>query len=127
MSIRQAPHFKLSSQVLADWLDRQNAVSWWSVDGDPFLTERLHFPCPSDELATELRRIDRPLLVLATGSQQVANQRELEEGELDQLAKVDNLRDRAFQLCWEDADPEIDWVLSEDVEVGERSSTSSGA
>jgi len=126
MSIRQAPHFRLQPQVLANWLDRQDSLSWWSVDGDPILTERLHFPCPGDELAAELRKILRPLLVLAPGNEQIPPQRELEERELDQLSKVDDLRDRALQLCWEDADPEIDWVLSEDVEIGQRSSTSSG-
>jgi hypothetical protein len=126
MSIRQEPHFKLMPQVLAGWLERQAPESWWSVDGDPILTERLHFPCPSDELAMELRRLNKPLLLLATRNRKDADGRELEDRDLDQLAKVDDLRDRAFQLCWEDAKPEIDWVLCEDVEVGQSSSTSSG-
>jgi len=126
MTIRARSHFRLQARVLADWLDRQRAASWWSVDGDPILTERLHFPCPCDELAFELRRINQPLLVLAPGNQ-VANGRELAENELDPLAQVDRFRDRAFQLCWENADPEIDWILCEDVEVGERSVESSKA
>lgn len=126
MSIREQPHFKLMPSVLASWLDRQAAASWWSVDGDPLLTERLNFPCPSHDLAREFRRINRPLLVLAPQGPQDATVREVEENDLDQLSRVDQLRDRALQLCWEDANPEIDWVLCEDVEVGESSSTSSG-
>src|SRR5579884_1720084 len=116
MSIRQQPHFRLQSKELAEWLDRQGNTSWWSIDGDPCLTERLNFPCPSDELADELRRINKWLLLLAPEERRDADGRDVKAEELDTLAQVDEFQDRAFQLCWDDCRPEIDWVLAEDVE-----------
>ncbi|MFO0929604.1 MAG: hypothetical protein U0736_21670, partial [Gemmataceae bacterium] len=63
MSIRAEPHVTVSSAALAEWLERQGVDRWWTVDGDPLLTGRLSFPCPADELAAELRRVNRTLLV----------------------------------------------------------------
>jgi hypothetical protein len=63
MSLRDEPHYTIASPELAAWLVGQGTDRWWNVDGDPLLTGRLSFPCPADELAADLRRIDRALLV----------------------------------------------------------------
>ena|SRR5690242_12900105 len=63
MSLRDEPHYKIASSELAAWLEAQGTDRWWNVDGDPLLTGRLSFPCPADELAAELRRINRTLLL----------------------------------------------------------------
>src|SRR3954468_24859301 len=63
--ILNGPHYEIPSPELAIWLEQQGEDRWWNVDGDPLLTGRLTFPCPADELAAELRRIGRPLLVQA--------------------------------------------------------------
>ena len=64
-SIVTGPHYEIHSTELAAWLEKQGKDRWWNVDGDPLLTGRLEFPCPADELAEELRRLNRPLLVQA--------------------------------------------------------------
>src|SRR4051794_25920436 len=62
MSMSDKPHFEISSTELATWLERQ-PDQWWTVDNDPLLMGRLDLPGPAEELAAELRRINRPLLV----------------------------------------------------------------
>ena len=64
-SIQADRHFEIASSELAKWLEEHAPDSWWNIDGDPLLTGRLYIPCPTDELALELRTLNRPLLVLA--------------------------------------------------------------
>ncbi len=63
MGLRDEPHYQIEPSKLADWLESQGTDIWWSVDGDRFLTGRISFPCPADELASLLRQVNRPLLV----------------------------------------------------------------
>jgi hypothetical protein len=63
LGISFSPHYAISSAELGAWIAEQGTDRWWNVDGDPLLTGSLSFPCPGDELAEELRRIDRLLLV----------------------------------------------------------------
>jgi hypothetical protein len=131
MSIRGEPHFKIASAALAEWLERQGVDRWWNVDGDPLLTGRLSFPCPADELAAELRRLNRPLLVQDRSKSPSGRGQPITAQQLDALVtrlgddvKVNGPRpgwvnDRMFFLCWEDR--EDDWLLVEDEETTERS------
>jgi hypothetical protein len=64
MGARDKPHYEVSSNDLAVWIEWQGADIWWSVDGDHLLIWRLCFPCPAAKLAAELRAISRPLLVV---------------------------------------------------------------
>ena len=64
-SIQTGRHYEILSSELAKWLEERAPDSWWNVDGDPLLTGRLSIPCPTDELAAELRKINRPMLVAA--------------------------------------------------------------
>jgi hypothetical protein len=121
MSIQDEPHYELPASALANWIERQGADRWWSVDGDPLLTGLIPFPCPGDELAAELRRIDRPLLVFDRTRNPEARGQVIGEGKLDEL--VDRLGDdvttanRLLYLSWKGSDE--DWLLVEDRETTE--------
>jgi hypothetical protein len=115
--IRELPHFRVPVCELATWLDQQDEKSWWSVDGEPFLTERISFPCPGHELAHVLKRFDKTLLLLDPRERSEVRGDELSAGQLDEIAYVDKQGDRAFQFCWEDG-PDVDWILFEDREIG---------
>lgn len=110
-------HFAISSQDFARWLDSQPGT-WWLVDGDPELTSRIGFPCPNDELADELRRIDRDLVVYTNRPVGLEDGQQLDSQGLSQLADIDNRRhERNFLVRWEDSD--IEWLLSEDKSAAE--------
>lgn len=129
MSIRTEPHFKLASATLAEWLERLGVDRWWAVDGDPLLAGRLSFPCPADELAAELRRIDRPLLVEDRGKVPSGRGQAVSAEGLDALvsrlgdaaatkaARPPWANDRVLFLCWEDRGE--DWLLTEDEQTTE--------
>jgi hypothetical protein len=130
MSLRDEPHYRISSSELAGWLEAQGTDRWWNVDGDPLLTGRLSFPCPADELADELRRINRTLLVQDRRKTPSGRGEQIVARDLDGLATRlgDNVRtngappwasDRLFFLCWDDHGDE--WLLAEDEETTERS------
>lgn len=122
-SIQDGPHFEIHSSELGRWVEQQGTDRWWNVDGDPLLTGRLTFPCPADELAAELRALDRPLLVQAKSAE--ARGQSIDHTQLDGLVarffEVVHAQDRQyppwagdrfFYLCWKGAPHE--WVLAED-------------
>jgi hypothetical protein len=131
MSLRDEPHYTIASSELASWLEIQGTDRWWSVDGDPLLTGRLSLPCPADELANELRRINRMLLVQDRRKNPAGRGERIGVQELDGLATRlgDNIptngtkpawaNDRVFFLCWADRGDE--WMLVEDEETTESS------
>jgi hypothetical protein len=131
MSLRDEPHYKIASSELAAWLEAQGADRWWNVDGDPLLTGRLSFPCPADELAAELRRIDRMLLVQDRRKTPSGRGEPISARDLDALVTRlgDNVQadgatppwanDRLFFLCWEGREDE--WMLAEDEETTRQS------
>lgn len=120
--VAYGPHFELPSPELAKWLEQQGADCWWTVDGDPVLSGRLSFPCPGDELAAELRSINKPLLLAARDDKVSPQEEVITVSDLDELVgftdgpdgfevkKED--RDRWFFLCWKGS--EEDWFLQED-------------
>ncbi len=123
-SIQAGSHYELLSLELAKWLEREGANSWWNVDGDPLLTGRMTFPCPADELATELRKINRPLLVQAPKGDTEASGQLIDASKISPLVTrfAGNLQsagplpewanDRFFYLCWKGSPHE--WLLAED-------------
>ena len=131
MSLRSEPHYKISSSELAAWLEGQGTDRWWTVDGDPLLTGRLSLPCPADELAAELQRINRTLLVQDPRKPPSGRGEQIAAQDLDELVTRlgDNLQtnetmpawanDRLLCLCWEDRGDE--WLLLEDEETTQRS------
>jgi len=130
MSIREEPHFKITAADLAAWIEQQGADRWWSVDGDPLLTGRIFVPAPGDELAEDLRKINRVLLVWDKHQRPDSRGQRIGPSDLDGL--VNRLGDdippgpdrplwcdnRILNFCWEGKD--IDWDLIEDLETTER-------
>jgi hypothetical protein len=131
MSLRDEPHYRIASSELAAWLESQGTDRWWNVDGDPLLTGRVSFPCPGDELAEELRRINRTLLVQDRRQPPSGRGEQIVARDLDALAtRLGDIfgtngppppwaSNRVFFLCWEDRGDE--WRLEEDVETTESS------
>lgn len=123
-SIQAGPHYEIPSAELATWLELQGIDLWWNVDGDPLLTGRLSFPCPGDELAKELREINRPLLAQAAKGDADAKAQVIDAGKISQLVSrfAGNLRstgplpqwanDRFLYMCWKGSPHE--WLLAED-------------
>lgn len=112
MSIKEKPHYTLSAEALAGWLDRQ-PEKWWSVDGDPLLSEIVDFPCPSDELAPEVRRVGKNLLLQDKTPHSQAHGEPVGEERLDELADTRIRRpQKILHLAWADSD--IEWLLLED-------------
>jgi hypothetical protein len=120
--VAYGPHVEVPSPLLADWLELQGADCWWTVDGDTVLSGRLSFPCPGDELAAELRSINKPLLLAAEDDKSAPQGEAATAADLDRLvgsadgpagfeAKKGE-RERWFFLCWKGA--EEDWFLQED-------------
>jgi hypothetical protein len=130
--IRAGPHYELPAKELAAWLEEQGKDHWWNVDGDPLLTGRMTFPCPAGELAAELRKIDRPLLVQANEDDVDAQGQPISKEKLSDLVGhfADGLSDeddgqippwggdRLFYLCWKGKLHE--WLLEEDSEATEQ-------
>lgn len=112
MSVKESPHYTISAAALAEWLESQ-PDRWWSVDGDPLLDSIIDFPCPSDELAPALRKIDKPLLLRDGTAGSTAHGEEIASHSLDSLSDKNNRRrQRTWLLSWQGS--EIDWLLIED-------------
>jgi hypothetical protein len=114
--IRGGPHYELPPTELAAWLEQEGPDRWWNVDGDPLLTGRITFPCPARNLAAELRKIVRPLLVQAKEDDgavvdRVGNNIHMIRGG----EKPPWSEDRILYLCWKGSTDE--WLLTEDSET----------
>ncbi len=110
-------HVVISSQVLAKWLDSQPG-SWWTVDGDPLLTSEIDFPCPNDELAEALRKLNKDIVVFTKASVRGNLKKELRPGDLDGLADTENPRmEKNILASWQRSD--VQWLLTEDKSMAE--------
>ena len=129
MGIREVPHYELPAAELAAWIEKQGPDHWWNVDGDSVLTGRIPFPSPGDELAEELRRLNKNLLIQDRQKSPDAKGQPIGCADLDVLAdrlgnnipfegeKPTWVDDRFFLLCWKDSNEE--WLLVEDQETTE--------
>ena len=130
MSIRDEPHFTITAADLATWIEQQGADRWWTVDGDPLLTGRIPYPAPGDEVAEDLRKINRVLLVRDKHERADSRGQRIGPSDLDGLVRRlgDDFppglerplwcEDRILNCCWEGKD--IDGDLIEDLETTER-------
>ena len=109
--------YVISSEELARWLESQPGA-WWLVDGDPLLTSRIGFPCPSGELAEELRRIGKNIIIYTGKSVGVHDGPQIDSFVLPRLADTDNrYHEQNFLARWQSSD--IEWLLSEDKSAAE--------
>jgi hypothetical protein len=107
----------ISSQELAKWLDSQPGT-WWSVDGDPLLTSDVDFPCPNDELAEALRKLNRDILVFTKTRVSKNVKDELHSSDLDSLADSKNPRmEKNILAAWKGS--VVQWLLTEDKTMAE--------
>lgn len=115
MSVKQRPYYRLPADTLATWIEQQPDDDWWFVDGDPWLTSVLDFPCPADELVKELRKVrNRDLLLLDKTPGSQAQGEVVDSEQLDNLADTKNRRKkRTFLLTWDDGS-DIEWLLIQD-------------
>lgn len=131
MGIRNKPHFRITTGELATWLENQGPDRWWTVDGDPFLAERVELPAPADELAAAFRQLNRTLLLADHSQERAAIGEQIDHTRLEQLTKdfgtggAANVgqpswqRDGELALCWEDDADDDGWLLYEDEETSE--------
>jgi hypothetical protein len=104
--------FVISSQELARWLDSQPGT-WWFVGRDDLLISRVNFPCPSDELAEELREIGKNIIIYTDKMIGIEDGREIDSEVLPLLADTENrYRNRDFLACWQGSNKK--WLLTED-------------
>jgi hypothetical protein len=115
--IADGPHYRVQAQTLAAWIEQQGTSTLWRVDGDPVLMSNLEFPCPCDELAGELRRINTALLV-ADPNHMGAGQ-EVVTAQLSNLVESEELGVPTLYLSWQDG--LTDWLLIKDEPVTEPS------
>jgi len=106
MSLKEKPHYTLSAAALADWIESQ-PDKWWGVDGEDYLMSVVDFPCPGDELAPEIRRVGKDLLVY---DKTPGSQAHGERIGADRLAGLADFTKRKHQmffvLTWTDSDEE---------------------
>ena len=108
----QLPFYTINSNDLANWLGTL-PNSWWVVDGDPVLMSYVNFPCPTEELTAELRRINKPLRVFDPRKESQAHGESIPSEQLAQIADTCNKsRVKTYLFSWEDDD--LQWLLAED-------------
>jgi hypothetical protein len=113
--VAEQPHFRIEAYNLAAWLEDQDEEPWWTVDGDALLMSRLEFPAPPDELASELRKVERPLLVADPSG--TAGGEELVPEDVDVAVETDEWGNRLLRLAWEGGT--TDWQMIEDEPTSE--------
>ncbi len=110
------PYFVIEANVLANWVEEQKDV-WWNVDGDKKLMSKLNFPCPSDELAAELKKVSGEMLAYDWREEPEAEHQEIDGEKFAELANTDNnSKCRTFLLSWRYS-PRDKWLLSEDLDA----------
>lgn len=119
MDTKQGSYLEIAAQELAKWLCDDPDI-YWTVDGDPVLSGILSFPCPGNELADALHRIDKPLLVLDREEHFQGRGKPVSSSNLDSLVEEKELDARVLQFRWKDSD--IEWILIEDEETSESAS-----
>jgi hypothetical protein len=117
LRIADGPYYLVQARNLAAWIEDQGEEIWWRVDGDPLLMGRLMFPCPPDELAEELRKINRPLLVSDPNG--AGHGEEVLPDELSRLVEREELGVPVLYLSWQG--DSNDWLLIEDEPLDDES------
>jgi len=131
MSVSNEPHFVISTNDVATWLERQGD-EWWTVELDPIIGSRIPLPGPMERLAKFLRYLNRPMLILdrrpaPTGKGEVIGSDDLDElvsyigdeHNLSAEARKQSLwtQSRFFDCSWPNSTD--DWRLREDLDTTE--------
>jgi len=114
--VTEFPHFVIEASELANWVGSQEGI-WWNVDGDTKLMSKLNFPCPSIELAAELKKIANEMFAYDWRDQPEAKFQKIDGQQFEELANTDNnSKCRTFLLSWSDS-AGTKWLLSEDLDA----------
>lgn len=105
--IAEQPHYVIESYNLAAWLEDHDENTWWTVDGDPILMSRLEFPAPSDELAAEIMKLEKRLLVADPKGNAMGE--ELTPEDVDSVMVTDEHGESMLLLSW--VGGSTDWQL----------------
>lgn len=109
--------YQCDPTLLAKWLEGQPGT-WWSVDGDPYLTSSMEVPCPVEELAERLASEKKPIVVITDRSAGDSDSVQTVD-QLDKLAdrvdRDDSSSDRVLLCRWMESEEE--WLLVEDQEA----------
>ena len=113
--VTEFPHFIIEANELATWIESQEDI-WWNVDGDTNLMSKLNFPCPSIELAAELKKIATEMCAYDWRENPKAHKQKIDGDKFAELANRDNnSKCRTFLLSW--GEFETKWLLSEDLDA----------
>jgi hypothetical protein len=113
MTIKEKPHYTLSADTLAKWIEGQ-PDAWWLVDEDPIINSTLSLPCTSDELAPMIRQVgkNKQLLLQAKNPASQVHGEEITVDKLDDQVVTNRKGHKILRLTWTDS--EEDWLLIED-------------
>jgi hypothetical protein len=100
----------IDAGVLADWLAKNAADAFWTVDGETNLEGQLDLRCTGSDLAEAVRKHGGELLAL------VPHHGSRRSDAPGALAVKEAYGGRVFQLAWK-SDPNRPWVVAEDVEA----------
>ena len=123
MELLQRNSSEIQAEDLACWLEQKGTSIYWTVDGDPLLAGRLSLPCSGDKLARELRKVKKPLLVIAPVRKACLSSSGSATSNLDDLVEHEELGTRVLQLQWKGSD--LTWLLIEDEETSMSESSDS--
>lgn len=112
MGIEDNPRYGFEAEEVAEWLDRRgkrwkeqhDEDLYWTVDGDPRLGSVLFVPCPTDELAEQVRKIGERLRVVDPRGPTRPAGGGANRPTLDQLLEEDELGVPVLALAWNDSD-----------------------
>ncbi len=125
MELLQGNFSEIRAEDLASWLEQKGPSIYWTVDGDPLLAGRLSLPCSGDKLAKVLRKVKKPLLVIAPVRKTCLLSGGAATPNLDDLVEYEELGTRVLQLRWKDSDHT--WLLIEDEETSTSESSDSSS
>lgn len=114
MGSEDTPRYSFEAEELASWLEQRGEELYWTVDGDPKLGSVLSIPCPTDELAEQLRKIGGKLTVV---DPRESAKQEADKPHLDKLLEEAELGVPVLILAWGDSDNT--WLLIEDEETSD--------
>ncbi len=130
MTTLQRVAHSISANDLATWIEQLGIERWWTVDGDPLLSGRMILPCPGDELAEEIRKVNLPLVVFedtneaplatpidATNLSQLAHPA-WQVGSFAEKFAAGEAWARMLVLAWQRS-PDKEWLLVEDADSTE--------
>lgn len=114
------PHFlPIPSNDFSSWLLSNYPSKLWTVDEDYELSGHLDFPCSTEDLASELCKVNRILQVMAPDHIGALDLSTLDRAVIHHPTSTEHITYISLYLRWEEQTPEETWILSECSFIGE--------